>query len=894
SPDLLVMASALVETVAGKVQRKLEVVRTLSGSELVGRRYRPPFGDYYEKHGAKTGTRADGSAAPLYWYVADASFVETTSGSGVVHIAPAFGEVDFDLLKTEREKFTEDARPELLCAVGPDGKFTDEAPAYSGRWVKEADKDISRQLRQEGKVYHHEQYLHDYPFCWRAEEDPLIQYPRKSWFIRTTKFKESMLANNAEINWLPEHIKDGRFGNYLESNVDWSLSRERFWGTPLPIWVCEKTGKREAIASYDELLAKPGASGQEVWLAAKKANPELVDDLKVHKPYIDAVTYDSPFAAGAKMKRVTEVIDCWFDSGAMPFAQWGWPHQNADKFRSQFPADFISEALDQTRGWFYSLLSISTLLFSEQARQEQGAAALLPKNVAPPEAAFPHPFRNCIVLGLMLGEDGTKLSKSKKNYRSPDELFDRYGADALRWYFYSGQAPWSEIRYNEQSIKDSLPEFLLRLWNVYSFFVNYANAEGFDPATLVQGKVGDLPASQLRSAQGARPVAQRRELDRYILSELHRTVAVVSTEMDAYNNFGAAKALNEFVDVLSNWYLRLSRGFFSSGRSESAHREATLDAYWTLYECLTTVTKLVAPFTPFFAETLWKNLVRTPFGDRALESVHLADFPVVDETAIDALLSSQMKLGREIVSLGRAARAEAKLKVRQPLAKVEVILADPTHQNWLREHREFAADELNVHEVEMATDADQYISYVVLPDLKKLGKRLGKLLPLVKAALGKADGAKLMHDLQKTGETTLTVDGQNVALTRDDLIVRLEAKPGWAAAQGEQAVVVLSTEITPKLAREGLAREIVHTIQSARKDIGCDFADKIDVALVGGGPDVQAVVGEFADYIGSETQALSLVQEPLSGVSPVEIEVGGAKASLYVAVSAAAAGRPQA
>jgi isoleucyl-tRNA synthetase len=434
----------------------------------------------------------------------------------------------------------------------------------------------------------------------------------------------------------------------------------------------------------------------------------------------------------------------------------------------------------------------------------------------------------------------------------------------------------------------------LRLWNVYSFFVNYANAEAFDPAKLVAGEVGGFSTATLRAAKDARPIAQRRELDRYILSELHRTTVLVAQKMDAYDNFGAASALHEFVDVLSNWYLRLSRGFFSSGRSESANREATLDAYWTLYECLTAVTKLVAPFTPFFAETLWKNLVRTPFGERALESVHLADFPVADETAIDPLLSSQMKLGREIVSLGRAARAAKNLKVRQPLAKVEVILADPTHQAWLREHREFAADELNVHEVEVATDADQYITYVVLPDLKKLGKKLGKLLPLVKTALGKADGAKLMHDLQQSGETVLTIDGQSVALTRDDLIVRLEAKPNWAAAQGELAVVVISTEITPELAREGLAREIVHTIQSARKDIGCDFADKIDVALVGGGPEVQAVVGEFADYIGSETQARSLVQEPLPGVSPVEIEVGGAKASLYVAVSATTPGRPQA
>ncbi len=380
-------------------------------------------------------------------------------------------------------------------------------------------------MKAEGTLFHQEQYVHDYPFCWRAEEDPLIQYPRKSWFIRTTAFKEKMLQNNSRINWLPEHIRDGRFGNFLETNVDWALSRERYWGTPLPIWVCEKTGYTEAVGSYEELLAKPGLSGIEVWENAKRESPTLPDDLRVHKPYIDAVTYDSPKAAGARMRRVSEVIDCWFDSGAMPFAQWGYPHQpgSAERFRDQFPADFISEALDQTRGWFYSLLAISTLLFSDQESPfavSQGARNAKPQAAAPPSpfplppsAPYPHPFRNCIVLGLMLGEDGGKMSKSKRNYRDPDDIFDLYGADALRWYFFANQPPWTSIRYSEQAIKDCIPEFLLRLWNVYSFFVIYANIDGFDPAAAIRS-AGILPAQLgpdvLAAAKGYRSVRRTR------------------------------------------------------------------------------------------------------------------------------------------------------------------------------------------------------------------------------------------------------------------------------------------------------------------------------------------------------------------------------------------------
>ena len=640
--ERLIIASALVETISAKIKRPLTVEATLKGSHLVGKRYLPPFDYYYRTLGQKTGELQLGGAEHAAWRVVAADFVTIDSGTGVVHQAPAFGEVDYDVLIAEQKRFVDNQGPQLINAVAPDGNFTSEAPDYAGRWVKDCDKDIARDLRRRGLLYHQEQYLHEYPFCWRAEEDPLIQYPRKSWFIRTSQFKDAMLANNEQINWLPEHIKHGRFGNFLESNVDWALSRERYWGTPLPIWVCEKTGKMEAIGSYEELLAKPGLRGVEVWQAAKRANPNLVEDLKVHKPYIDEITYESPFVPESaspkpRMRRVPDVIDCWYDSGAMPFAQWGYrgelgPPQAREKLAEQFPADFISEALDQTRGWFYSQLAISTLLFSavrgpsSMVRSEETTdnGQRTTDNATSSPHPFPHPFRNCIVLGLMLGEDGQKMSKSKRNYREPDEIFDRYGADALRWYFFATQPPWTTIRYSEQAIKDSIPEFLLRLWNVYSFFTIYANIDQFDPAATLSGDVGQLESEVLRSAKTYSPVKNRSELDRWVLSELNRTAAYVTARMDQYDNYAACTRLAEFVDALSNWYVRRSRDRFWG---EDKHDRDKLDAYWTLYECLLTSCKLVAPFVPFVADAMWQNLAVAPFGKRTLESVHLCDFP---------------------------------------------------------------------------------------------------------------------------------------------------------------------------------------------------------------------------------------------------------------------------
>jgi isoleucyl-tRNA synthetase len=966
----LVIASVLVETIAGKVKRELKVERTLQGRELVGRRYLPPFDYYHKSQGQRTGKLKAGGQQHVAWRVTAAAFVTTDSGTGAVHEAPAFGEVDFDLLKEEQSRFVEGQGPPLICAVAPDGTFTAEAHDYQGRWVKDCDKDICRNLRDRGLLYHQEQYLHDYPFCWRAEDDPLIQYPRESWFIRTSQFKQQMLANNARINWLPEHIKGGRFGNFLETNVDWALSRERYWGTPLPIWVCEKTGRMEAIGSYDELLAKPGASGTDVWQKAKQANPKLADHLMVHKPYIDAVTYDSPFAAGARMRISGEVIDCWFDSGAMPFAQWGYrgpagPADAVRHFDDQFPADFISEALDQTRGWFYSLLAISTLLFGDDeasgGRQPPGNVAARqapepdrshrPANAgrspegrrSPAATPYPHPFRNCIVLGLMLSEwwespDGKerflnedegrqkygnklahkvgKMSKQLRNYPEPGRIFDTHGADALRWFFFANQAPWTSIIYSERAIKETIPEFLLRLWNVYSFFVTYANIDGFDPVAELQSRhlaprdarlaerddyTGQLTSGELAAAKTYRPARQRGELDRWLLSELARTSVKVVERMDAYDNYGAAREITDFVDGLSNWYVRRSRERFWSG-DQSADKA---DAYWTLYEALLATAKLIAPFTPFLAEALWQNLAVAPFGGRVAESVHLCDYPTGHvaeslrdssrlgetrpraESVIDEALSQQMRLVREIVSLGRSARSEANLKVRQPLPKVEVVLADAAHQAFLEAHSELIRGELNVKEVGFTTHAEEYITYSVLPNLPKLGPRLGKRLPALRKALGAADPAALLRQLGETGQVSFDLPGiappeNTVALDQGDIQVRLQAKPGWAAAQGRACVVVLNTELTPQLVAEGLARDVVRAVQDHRKAMGLAFTDRIEIGLVTESEELKAAAKTFAEYIGGETLSKKLAFEPLPGVEPVEVNIAGHAVKLYV------------
>jgi isoleucyl-tRNA synthetase len=852
----LIVTESLAATLGEKLKKEFDVVERMPGQALVGHSYLPPFDIYRPAGPLKSARLAADGAEPPAWRVVAADFVTTDSGTGVVHIAPAFGEVDYGVLVAEQGRYPAGAGPALLNCVAPDGTFTDAFPLGAGRFVKDCDRDIIRDLRARGRLVHQEQYVHDYPFCWRAEKDPLIQYPRQSWFIRTSRFREAMLANNAAIHWLPEHIRDGRFGNFLETNVDWALSRERYWGTPLPIWKCEATGQTEAVPSYAALLAKPGVTGTEVFAAAQAADPTLADDLRVHKPYIDAVTYDSPFAPAARMRRVPEVIDCWFDSGAMPFAQWGWPHQGHEAFAAQFPADFISEAIDQTRGWFYSQLAISTLIFGA------GATRDLPAGATPPPGNAPHPFKTCIVLGHMLGEDGQKMSKSRRNYKEPAEIFDAYGADALRWYFLAGQPPWTSIRYSERAIRESVPEFLLRLWNVYTFFVIYARIDGFDPAALLPNP-GRLEPADLARARGWTPVADRGELDRWMLAEVAATNAEIVERMDRYDHFGAAGRLSALVDAMSNWYVRRSRDrFWQSGRADaaSAADRDKVDAYWTLYETLLTVTKLAAPFVPFVTEAIWRNLAVAGCGAATgvPDSVHMMDYPVPQEAIADGDLLRRMALVREIASLGRAARAAAKLKVRQPLAKVEVILAEtsPADTAWLEDHAAIVCDELNVKQFEICREPERYITRTVQPDLKKLGPRLGKRLPQVRDAITQADAAGLLAALARDGRAKVALaGGAEVELERDDLLVRTTARDGWVAAESPQAVVVVASELTPDLVAEGLVREVVHAVQSRRKSLDLEFTDRIELALATDSAELRQALESHLDYVAAETLA---------------------------------------
>jgi isoleucyl-tRNA synthetase len=861
-----VVAEPLAAALGEKTKKEFAVVDRLPGAGLVGRSYLPPFDTFRPAGPPQPAPLAAGGVEPAAWRVVAADFVTTDSGTGVVHVAPAFGEVDYGVLVAEQARFAAGAGPTLLNCVAPDGTFTDTFPMGSGRFVKDCDRDVTRDLRSRGLLVHQEQYVHDYPFCWRADADPLIQYPRQSWFIRTSRFREQMLANNAQVHWLPEHIKDGRFGNFLETNVDWALSRERYWGTPLPIWKCETTGRMEAVPSYAALLAKPGCAGTEAFARAKAANPQLTDDLAVHKPYIDAVTYDSPFAAGARMRRVPEVIDCWFDSGAMPFAQWGWPHAGQDEFAAQFPADFISEAIDQTRGWFYSQLAISTLLFGN----ESGGAA----------RPYPHPFKTCIVLGHMLGEDGQKMSKSKRNYREPAEIFDKYGADALRWFFLAGQPPWTAIRYSERAIRESVPEFLLRLWNVYSFFVIYARIDGFDPAAMLDA-AGTLDHADLGRARGWRPAEARSELDRWMLSELAATAAEMTERMDAYDHFTAAGRLSALVEAVSNWFVRRSRDrFWAAGKADGGPETNPdkLDAYWTLYETLLTIARLAAPFVPFVTEELWRNLAVVPFGAAAPESVHLTDYPGGDARLLDAALVRRMALVRTIASLGRAARAAEKLKVRQPLSKVEVVLADATPDDaaWLADHADLVCEELNVKQFEICREPDRYITRSVQPDLKKLGPKLGKDLPKARDALAKADAAALLAALARDGRATIPLAGGGTAVIEpDDVIVRTTAKPGWAAAESPRAVVIVAKELTADLVAEGLVNEAVHAVQSLRKQLDLEFTDRIDLAFVTDAAELKAALERHRDAVASETLAASITFGPLADAATETVDVDG-------------------
>ncbi len=878
----LYVAEDLVAAISKKVKRELEVLFVVSGADLLNLRYLPPYPEvYHEDLGHEQAELRGGGVNAIGWRVVAADFVTIDSGTGLVHEAPAFGEVDFEMLQQERQRFKEDDAIPLLCAVAPNGTFNDEAPeVYRGRWIKDCDKDINRELKERTTpwgtplLYHLEQYRHSYPFCPRAEEDALIQYARKSWFVRTSRFKQRFIENNAAMTWLPEHIKEGRFGDFLRNNVDWALSRERYWGTPLPIWVCQESGQMEAVGSFDELLAKPGLTGTEVWEQARAARPDLPDDLRVHRPYIDALTYDSPFADGARMVRVREVIDCWWDAGSMPFAQWGFPHAegSVQRFQEMFPASFISEAIDQTRGWFYGLLAISTLLFGpdesgrlaepvRQALQRDGDEAL----------GFPQPFEACIVLGHLMGEDGTKMSKRLKNYREPGYVFDTYGADALRWYLYSAQTPWTSVRFQENAIRDAQREFLVRLYNVFSFFNIYANIDGFDP----------------RQKQ-ARPAAERSELDRWILSDLNLAIRDVRGHLDRFENFPAAQRLNDFVDALSNWYVRRSRDrFWCAVSGEAARDQDKWDAYETLYEVLVTLSRAIAPFTPFFAETMHQNLVRD-IEEGATDSVHLCAYPTPDAACIDVQLAEEMNLVRDLASLGRTARTLAKIRVRQPLERVEIILANHQHEDWLSGHAALIAEELNVKQVDFTSDADHYVHYEVKPNFKAIGPVYGRKAPQIAKALQALDNpADARRTLVADGKLTIEVAGETVALTPEQVEIRLQPREGWSAAQGRSGVVVLSTELSTGLQEEGLVRELIHHVQTLRKEHNLPYEARIAL-FVETAPELADVLGRWQETLAAETLAERVVFGPPEAAEAKEVSVEGTAVRLALAAPAVA------
>ncbi len=817
--EVLVMAAELVEKVLAEKVEPVSVSDAFPGKDLAGRRYRQLL-PYREPEGGRS----------FVIIAADFVTVDPSAGEGVgtgiVHIAPAFGEDDYRVAKEEGLGF--------LQLVDDQGRMTEEVTDVAGMFCKEADRPLIRRLRSDGLLFREEVYNHDYPFCWRSDKDPLIQYARPAWFVATSRFRDALLANNRAVNWVPEHIRDGRFGKFLEANVDWALSRERFWGTPLPIWRCEKTGHMEAIGSYDELIARPDVRGTEVFDDAKKKNPALSDHLRVHKPYIDAVPYRSPKDRAARMRRVPEVIDCWYDAGAMPFAQWGYPHLpgSEEAFEAAFPADFISEAIDQTRGWFYTLLAESTLLKDE--------------------APLPHPYRTCIVLGHVCDDKGEKMSKSKKNYLDPMEVVSTHGADALRWYFLAQGNPWTNVRFSLDRVGEAKKDFLIRLQNVWSFFVIYANIDRFDPTEGNAGATSVDPRS-LAGAGSYTPAGERSLMDRWAISELHRTARAVAEALDRYDVLGGARALFDYVDGLSNWYVRVGRNRFWASGFERDKR----DAYWTLYECLVNLARLAAPFVPFFAEQLYQNLVAGPFGDSQPESVHLTRFPEPDSALIDEDLARRMALALEIVSLGRSARVQAQIRVRQPLAEAILVLADPAMESGLEDLLPLVQKELNVESISFARDADQFVEYQLRPNFKLIGPRLGRKVQALKKVLAEADAPALRASIDATGVAKVRVEGETVELSREEIEVGLEPREGYAAGAGRGVVLVLETEVTEDLLEKWYARELVARVNALRGDRSLAYESRIRLAVWCGGV-LRAAFDKLAEYIRGETLSVSI------------------------------------
>ena len=784
------LAQALCDTV---LQGEYTVLETCKGKDLEYKEYEPLF-DCANAVCERQRKKA--------FYVVCDHYVTLTDGTGVVHIAPAFGEDDSKVGRKYDLPFVQ--------LVDAKGEMTAETP-WAGTFVKKADPLVLKALDEKGLLFSAPNFEHSYPHCWRCDT-PLIYYARESWFIKMTAVKDDLIRNNNTINWIPESIGKGRFGDWLENVQDWGISRNRYWGTPLNIWECE-CGRQHSIGSIEEL---------------KSMSENCPDEIELHRPFIDNVTITCP-DCGKQMKRVPEVIDCWFDSGAMPFAQHHYPFENQDLFEQQFPADFISEAVDQTRGWFYSLLAISTLIFNKA------------------------PYKNVIVLGHVQDENGQKMSKSKGNAVDPFEALETYGADAIRWYFYINSAPWLPNRFHGKAVQEGQRKFMGTLWNTYAFFVLYANIDNFD-ATRYSLEYDKLPV-----------------MDKWMLSKMHSMVKAVDENLGSYRIPEAARALQEFVDDMSNWYVRRSRErFWAKGMEQDK-----INAYMTLYTALVTVAKAAAPMIPFMTEDIYQNLVRS-IDKNAPESVHLCDFPAVDEAQIDKQLEADMDEVLNVVVLGRAARNTANLKNRQPIGKMYVKAEEKPGQFYV----EIIEDELNVKSVEFVDDARSFTSYSFKPQLKTVGPKYGKQLGSIRKALSEIDGNAAMDTLKAEGALKFDFGGQEVILTEEDLLIDMAQTEGYVSESDKNIIVALDTNLTPELVEEGFVREVISKIQTMRKEAGFEVTDHINI-YQDANDKIAEILAKHADAIKSEVLAENIAVGQMGGYAK-EWNINGEKGMLGV------------
>ena len=785
--EIYILAEALAETV---LQEEFEVIERCVGKDLVGMEYEPLF-DF-----VKVNKKA--------YYVAADNYVTLTDGTGIVHTAPAFGEDDARVGRDNDLPFVQ--------LVNEQGEFVDSVTPWAGVFVKDADPKIVENLDGRNLLYKLADYEHSYPFCWRCDTH-LLYYARDTWFIRMTAVKDKLIANNRKINWLPDNIKEGRFGNFLENLIDWGLSRERYWGTPLPIWECG-CGHRHVIGSIEEL---------------KQMGDNVPDDIELHKPYIDNVYLNCPGCKEGKMKRVPEVIDCWFDSGSMPFAQWHYPFENKEVFEDNFPANFISEAVDQTRGWFYTLLAISTLLFDEPS------------------------YENVIVLGHVQDKDGQKMSKHKGNVVDPWQVLEKQGADALRWYFYTSSAPWLPSRFYEEAVNEGQRKFMGTLWNTYAFFVLYADIDRFNPMdyTLDYDK---LPP-----------------MDQWILSKLHSLVKMVDNNLENYKITEPARAMQDFVDDLSNWYVRRCRERFW----QKDMPQDKINAYMTLYTVLTTVTKIAAPFVPFMAEEIYANLVKN-VNPSAVESVHLCDYPQANESWIREELEANMEIVLKMVVAGRACRNAANIKNRQPIGQMYVKAKTALPEMFTM----LVADELNVKEIIFTDDLNRFTTYHFKPQLRTLGPKYGKLVPKIAQALKALDGNETMARFKNGESVTLTVEGTQVELAEADVLAEAVQKEGLVTESDRDVTVVLDTNLTPALIEEGFVREMISKIQNMRKEADFQVQDHIRVYYKEN-EKIAQVIDNNRDKIANEVLAEEIVEGDGQGYSK-EWNINGEKVTFTV------------